>query len=112
MDAFLKTKKEKEEVGEEVEVEDGEGCKVNIAPFDGWGRKGSTWAIRSFCIADSNLVLSMGVAMKNITKQGCCIQKWSLLWRVLSPTYLLSETTDFGCSASMVTSLAPLVLVW
>ena len=32
-------------MGEEVEVEDGEGCKVNIAPFDGWGRKGSTWAI-------------------------------------------------------------------
>ena len=27
----------------------------------------------------------MGVAMKNITKQGCCIQIWSLLWRVLSP---------------------------
>ena len=25
--------------------EDGEGCKVNIAPFDGWGRKGSTWVI-------------------------------------------------------------------
>ena len=32
-------------MGEEVEVEDGEGCKVNIAPFNGWGRKGSTWAI-------------------------------------------------------------------
>ena len=32
-------KKEKEEMGE-----DG-GCKVNIAPFNGWGRKGSTWAI-------------------------------------------------------------------
>ena len=40
-----KTKKGKEEIGEEVEVEDGEGCKVNIAPFDGWGRKGSTWVI-------------------------------------------------------------------
>ena len=37
-----KTKKEKEEMAEEVEVEDGEGCKVNIAPFNGWGRKGST----------------------------------------------------------------------
>ena len=34
-----------EEVGEEVEVGDGEGCKVNIAPFAGWGRKGSTWVI-------------------------------------------------------------------
>ena len=49
----------------------------------------------------------MGVAMKNITEQGCCIQIWSLLWRVLSPTYILSETTDFGCSASMVTVVLP-----
>ena len=57
-------------------------------------------------------MLSKGVAMKNITKQGCCIQIWSLLWRVLSPTYLLSDTTDFGCSASMVTSVAPLVLIY
>ena len=49
-----KKKKGKEEVEEEVGVEDGEGCKVNIAPFDGWGRKGSTWAIKSFCKADFN----------------------------------------------------------
>ena len=53
------------------------------------------WDSKRFCIADFNQVLSMGVALKNITKQGRCIQIWSLLWRIMSPTYLLSETTDY-----------------
>ena len=56
-------------MGEEVKVEDG-GCKVNIAPFDGWGRKGSTWAI--------------GVGIRRVFAEPIPIRcsVWGLPWKI------------------------------